>query len=254
MNDIPLERLDDLWDFGDPAGSERRFIEHVARARDERDGGSVAETLTQVARAQGLQDRFDDADRTLADAEAALGGDDRRGRIRVLLERGRVANTAGREGRGADAFLAAWELARSAGEDALAVDAAHMLGIVEPPDRAWEWNERGMELARSSTDPVARRWVASLANNMGWARHDAGAYDEALDLFRLALAERKAQDDPSRTRIARWSVARCLRSLGRTEEALAEQEALAAELEELGETDEFVTEEIGECLRALGRA
>ena len=106
-----------------------------------------------------------------------------------------------------------------------------MLGIVEPPDSAWEWNERAMELARSSTDPAAQRWVASLANNMAWARHDAGDYEEALELFRIALAERERQDDPARTRIARWSVARCLRSLGRTEEALAEQRSLAAELE-----------------------
>ena len=129
-----------------------------------------------------------------------------------------------------------------------------MLGIVEPSPRAWEWNERAMELARSSPDPAARRWVASVANNMAWAKHDAGAYEEALELFALALVERERQDDPGRTRIARWCVARCLRSLGRTEDALAEQQSLSNELEALGETDEYVTEEIAECLRALGRA
>jgi hypothetical protein len=244
--------LDALWDFDDPAASERRFAEHLAKARAVR-AGDVAETLTQIARAQGLQHRFDDADRTLDEAEAALGAGDRRGRVRLLLERGRVANTAGRDGRGADAFLAAWELARSAGEDALAVDAAHMLGIVAPPDEAWEWNERAMELARSSSDPAAQRWVASLANNMGWARHEAGDYNQALALFTLALAERELQDDPGRTRVARWCVARCLRSLGRVDEALAGQQALAAELEALGETDAYVDEEIAECRRALAR-
>ena len=115
------------------------------------------------------------------------------------------------------------------------------------------WNEaRGA--GPVSPDPAARRWVASIANNMAWARHDAGAYDEALELFTLALVERERQDDPGRTRIARWSVARCLRSLGRTEEALAEQRSLQAELDVLGETDEHVTEEIAECLRALGRS
>ena len=254
MDDVPLERLDDLWDFGDPAASERRFTALLVRAHQETGGRYVAETLSQLARAQGLQRRFEDADRTLDDADAALGADDDRTRVRILLERGRVANTAGREGRGSEEFLAAWELARASGEDALAVDAAHMLGIVEPPARAWEWNERAMELARSSPDPAARRWVASVANNMAWAKHDAGAYEEALELFSLALVERERQDDPGRTRIARWSVARCLRSLGRTEDALAEQQSLAAELEALGETDEYVTEEIAECLRALGRA
>jgi tetratricopeptide (TPR) repeat protein len=245
--------LDALWDFGDPAGSEERFRAAVERAQAAHDP-ILAEALTQLARAQGLQDRFEDADETLDEVEAGLRDDDRRGRIRLLLERGRVANTAGREGRGRDAFLAAWELARSAGEDALAVDAAHMLGIVEPPEEARAWNERAMELARSSPDPAARRWVASLANNMGWARHEAGRYDDALELFTLALAERERQDDPGRTRIARWCVARCLRSLGRVEEALAEQQSLAAELEAIGEHDPYVTEEIAECLRALGRA
>ena len=178
------------------------------------------------------------------DAEAGVCSGDRRGR---------VANTAGREGRGGNRFLAAWELARSAGEDALAVDAAHMLGIVEQSERAREWNERAMNLARSSTDPAARRWVASIASNMAWARHEAGACEDALELFSLALAERERQDDPGRTRIARWCVARCLRSLDRTEEALAEQQALAAELEVIGETDAYVAEEIAECLSALGR-
>ena len=250
---IPLVELDRLWDFDDPEGSERRFAELVPRARDEHDGAFLAECLTQLARARGLLGRFDEADSTLDEAEAVERPDDARSRARILLERGRVANTAEREGRGRACFLAAWDVARAAGEDALAVDAAHMLGIVEPPDLAREWNERAMELARGSSDPAAQRWLASLANNMGWARHDAGVYDEALALFTLALAERKRQDDPARTRIARWCVARCLRSLGRTEEALAEQRALAAELDAVGETDEHVTEEIGECLRELGR-
>jgi tetratricopeptide (TPR) repeat protein len=243
--------LDALWDFGDPAGSERRFKAVVERAR-EGDERIRSEALTQVARAQGLQRRFDDAERTLDEAEAAIQPGDDRSRIRLLLERGRVANTAGREGRGSDRFLAAWELAGSAGEDALAVDAAHMLGIVEPPDIARAWNERAMELALSSSDPDAERWIGSLANNLAWARHDAGDYEEALELFRIALAERERQAEPGRTRVARWSVARCLRSLGRADEALAEQRSLAAELAAVDETDGFVTEEIAECLLTLG--
>jgi hypothetical protein len=57
----------------------------------------------------------------------------------------------------------------------------------------------------------------------------------------------------TRTRIARWCVARCLRSLGCVGEALAEQRALAADLEAAGEVDGYIDEEIGECLLALGR-
>jgi tetratricopeptide (TPR) repeat protein len=250
---VPLDRLDELWDFGDPAASEARFVAVRSRAAHDDGGARLAELLTQLARAQGLQGRFDDADATLDEAEAALQPSDARGSVRLLLERGRVANTAGRDGRGSAEFRKAWEQARAAGEDALAVDAAHMLGIVEQPDEAWAWNERAMGLARTSPDPAAQHWVASLANNMGWVRHEAGDFDAALELFTLALAERERGDDAGRTRIARWCVARCLRSLGRTEEALVQQRALAAELEALGETDEHVDEEIAECQRALAR-
>ena len=250
---VALAELDRLWNFADPTGSERRFSELARRARTEDGGAFLAEVLTQLARAQGLQGRFDDADATLADAEAALGTADARGRVRLLLERGRVANTAGRGGRGRAEFLAAWDLARAADEEALAVDAAHMLGIVEPPEVAWEWNERAMELARSSADPAARRWVGSLANNMGWSRHEAGDVDGAIALFAQSRDAVLADGRVDRARVGRWSIARCLRSRGDVEEALDAQQVLLAELDALGETDGYVLEEVAECLVALGR-
>jgi len=251
---VPLADLDGLWDFEDPAESERRFEVVVRRARIEGQGTLLAEALTQLARAQGLQRRFDDATRTLDSAEDGLVPEDRRGHVRLLLERGRVANSSGAGERGRPSFVAAWELARAAEEDALAVDAAHMLGIVESPPEAREWNERAMELARSSPQPAARRWVGSLANNMGWARHDAGDDDGAIELFALARDEWLADGRVGRARVARWSIARCRRSKGELEPALAEQRALLAELDALGETDGYVFEELGECLLGLGRA
>ena len=250
---IPLDHLDLLWDFDDPAQSEERFHVLLRRARVECDGALLAEVLTQLARAQGLQHRFEDAHRSLAEAEHALRPDDTRGRVRLLLERGRVERFEQREGRGRAAYLQAWELARLAGEDGLAVDAAHMLGIVEPGAEGMRWNERAMELARSSSDPAARRWVGSLANNMGWACHEVGDDDEAISLFELARDEWLADGREGRARIARWSIARCLRSRGDVADALAEQEALLAELERSGAQDGYVYEELGECLLALGR-
>lgn len=245
--------LDDLWDFGDPAASEARFRAAVAEARAGEGPAPLAEALTQLGRSQGLQRRFDEARATLAQAEDAVAPGDERSRVRLLLERGRVANSARAGDRGRADFVAAWELALSAREDALAVDAAHMLGIVEPPVEAAAWNERALGLARESPDPAAQRWIASIANNMGWAAHDAGELDAALDLFQLALAERLRQGDVARIRIARWCVARCLRSLGRVEEALGMQRALLAELDAAAATDGYVPEEIGECLLELGR-
>jgi tetratricopeptide (TPR) repeat protein len=200
---VPLDELDRLWDFDDPAESEQRFRALLTRALSEEGGAYAAEVLTQLARAQGLRRHFDEAAATLDDAEAKLRPVDLRAQIRLLLERGRLANTSATQGRGREEFLAAWELARSADQDALAVDAAHMLGIVEPPNEARSWNNRAMELARSSTDPRARSWVGSLASNMGWALHDAGDDDAAIELFEVAHDDWLADGRVGRARIAR---------------------------------------------------
>jgi len=247
------EELDSLWDFDDPAVSEARFRSRLVGARAAADPALLVELLTQIGRAEGLQGRFGDAARTLDEAEASLRSGLDRAHVRCLLERGRVRNSSRQGDRGVQSFLAAWELARKAGEDALAVDAAHMLGIVEPPDQARAWNDRAMELAVTSPDPRARRWAGSLANNMGWARHDAGAYADALALFESALEARRRDGRPQEVIVARWCVARCERSLGKTEAALGEQLALQAELEAVGSSDGYVLEEIGECLLELGR-
>ncbi len=93
-----------------------------------------------------------------------------------------------------------------------------------------------------------------MLNNLGWSLHDAGLYEVALDAFTRALHLRSEQGEAKSIRIARWCVARCLRSLGRTEEALQLQQALLDELAAAGEQDGFVHAELRECLSALGRA
>ncbi len=138
-------------------------------------------------------------------------------------------------------------------EDALAIDAAHMLGIVAPADEQLTWNLRALELAEQSPDPRAQRWLGSLFNNIGWTYHDQGHYEEALATFRRAVDWREAAGEAKAITIARWSVARALRSLERFEEALTIQRELLAQLEQRGERDGYVHEELGECLLALGQ-
>ncbi|NIS33916.1 MAG: tetratricopeptide repeat protein, partial [Actinobacteria bacterium] len=149
---------------------------------------------------------------------------------------------------------AAWNLCGRLGADGLGVDAAHMAAIVDAPPGADEWHRRALDLAEASEEPDARRWRGSLANNMGWAAHDAGRFEEALELFESAVAFRAEADDEGGLRIARWTVARAKRSLGRLEEALDEQRDLQVEMAAAGvPEDGYVSEEIGELLFALDR-
>ena len=50
-------------------------------------------------------------------------------------------------------------LARAAGEDGYAVDAAHMLAIVAPPDSAQTRNYRALAVAEQSQQPHAQQWL-----------------------------------------------------------------------------------------------
>ena len=244
--------FDQLWDYDDPAASEQRFRDLLPQMQA--GTSTYLELLTQIARAQGLQRDFDAAHRTLDVVEAALADGGERVHIRYLLERGRAFNSAKQPEQAQPLFLAAWERARAAGEDFYAIDAAHMLAIVEPPEQSLAWNTQALELAERTPDQRAKKWLGSLCNNIGWTYHDAGQYDQALALFRKALAYREAQGQQREARIARWCIARALRSLGRTEEALAMQQALLEANERAGATDGYVLEELGECLLALGRS
>lgn len=252
--------FDTLWNYDDPAASEVAFRQVLPQARNSGDANVHAELLTQIARAQGLQRKFNEARATLDEADALITDDMTRPRIRYLLESGRLLNSSGQREMSKPLFQQAYDLALSAHEDFYAVDAAHMLGIVEAGHAGLKWHETAIRLAKSSTDPNANGWLGSLYNNTGWTHHDAGRYAEALDLFERGLAWRQArrverdERDESGIRIARWCVARVLRSLGRVEDALTMQHALLADLENAGKRDGYVFEEIGECLRSLGRA
>jgi tetratricopeptide (TPR) repeat protein len=250
-----------LWNFDDPSASEAAFRAALVEAR----GAAALELESQIARALGLQRRFDEARATLDAADARAAGlvtrdateQLRRERALVLLalERGRLARSSGQPADSIVHFRFAFDRARAAELDFLAVDAAHMLGIVEAPGTARTWNARALDLAEASSDPSARGWAAVIANNQGWNEFEAGRLSEALALFERALALRRERPNEREPLwIARWSVARVQRALGRVDDALAEQRALFAERTAVQAPDGYVYEELGECLLALGRA
>ncbi len=238
-----------LWNFSDPAGSAQRF---EARARETEDPVR-GELETQLARALGLQGKFAEANTVLDRIEARLPEPPDKLKVRLLLERGRCLNSSGSPDAARPLFVEAWDRARAAGIDDLAVDAAHMVAITDHGQQALDWNFRALELANSSPSPDARRWRTSLFNNIAWTYQDAGDYAKALDYFQQALAESKLGTDRNATRIGEWSVGRALRSLGRNAEALEIQLQVEKECAADGKPDGEVFEEIAENLLTLGR-
>lgn len=243
--------IDSFWEYSDPAESEARFREVLKTAT----GDEQLELLTQIARTYSLRGMFEQAHKILDELEGRLDGTGPRPQIRYCLERGRTFNSNGNSGRAANLFQKAWKLAQAARQEGLAVDAAHMLAIVySGSPQAGEWYRRGLSLARSSRDPKARALIPALLNNAAWDLHDSGRFEEALPLFEDALNEWTARGQKEQIWTARWSLARCLRSLGRCEQALSNQHLLEAERAAADSVDGYVFEEIAENLDALGKA
>ncbi|MGN6797270.1 MAG: hypothetical protein ACTHKS_03895 [Gaiellaceae bacterium] len=237
------DRLRPLWDFNDLDLSEKRFR---AQLEEETTDLGRAEVLSQLARVESLRGNYKTCDVLLDEAEA-LGG----AGARVLLERGRRMRSSGQPGAGQSQFEQAFELARANGEDVLAVDAAHMMAIVDDMEA---WTARGVAIASPSDDPGVRYWLGPLYNNVGWSRYEAGDHTGALEAFELALASRERDDDrPSAVETARYAVGKALRAVGRADEAAATLERCVAWAAEAGVKDGYFHEELAEDYAALGR-
>jgi tetratricopeptide (TPR) repeat protein len=242
--------IDSFWEYTDPALSEERFQTALGSAK----GDERLELLTQIARTYGLRQRFAEAHGMLNEVEGQLAGAGTRPRVRYLIERGRTFNSEGEKEKARALFLEAWELARATNQEGLAVDAAHMVAITYSGTLdAVTWNQRGLQLARGSEDAKARALIPAMLNNAAWDLHEMGRFDEALLLFEEAQSEWVARAKPEQIQIARWAVARCLRSLGRYEDALSIQRALEAEHLAAATVDGYVFEETAENLAALGK-
>ncbi len=245
-----LPDFDSFWDYSAPDKTETQFREILSGFS----GNERLELLTQIARAQGLQRKFDDAHRTLDEVEKQLGTDSSRAHVRYLLERGRVFNSSKQQQKAEPYFEQAFDKAQQLNEDFYAVDAIHMLAILADSDSALNLNLRAIQLAESSKQEKARNWLGSLYNNMGWTYHDMGNFESVLEMFEKAEAFQRSKGEAGQIRIASWAVARALRSLGLVKEALSKQQILEREFESAGEVDGYVFEEIGECLLLLDRA
>jgi tetratricopeptide (TPR) repeat protein len=244
-----LPDFDALWDYNHPDQTETRFREILLRFPEA--DPAFLELLTQIARAQGLQRKFDQAHQTLDQVERRLKDIPSRAKVRYFLERGRVFNSSNKPEEARPFFEQALEMAKQLKEDFYAVDALHMLAILAAPEQSLSLNLQAIEMAEASQQEKARNWLGSLYNNTGWSYHGMCDYPSALRIFEKAEAWQRSMGRVRETHIAAWCVARTLRSLGRIEEALFMQMRLNEEA--VGEEDGYVSEEIGECLLALNR-
>lgn len=247
-----------LWDFDAPERSEQRLRSALETAV----GDDALILQTQIARTYGLRKDFSKARETLASIESAVKSAGPEAQARFELELGRTYAsathapeqlTADAKAQARAAYDNALEIATGAHLDSLAIDALHMLAFVDtaPADQL-KWGQAALAISLASSQAAAKQWEASLRNNIGYALHQLGRYEEALDQFEQAVTIRERGTDAQATRVAHWMVAWTLRALNRTDEALAIQLRLERECDAAGQPDPYVFEELETLYRARG--
>jgi tetratricopeptide (TPR) repeat protein len=247
-----------LWDFDQPELSEQRFRSALAGAT----GDDALILQTQIARSLGLRRQFDPARTLLSSIEPRVKAAGPEARARFALELGRTyasathpegSQTAASRAQARAAFERALAIARAAQLDGLTIDAIHMLAFVDtaPADQL-KWAQQALAVVESSSQPDAKRWEPSIRNNLGYALHQLGRYEEALAQFQQAVVLRERGGNAEAIRTAHWMVAWTLRALKRDAQALAIQLRLEREADAAGEPDVYVFEELETLYRAQG--
>jgi len=249
-----ISEFDKLWNYNKPDETAEKFREILPRVKDSGDKSAYLQLLTQLARTQSLQLKFDESHKILDEVEPQLTDETKLARIRYLLERGRTYNSSNQKEKARELFLQAFELSKCEVDlDFYTIDAAHMMGIAETPEEGIKWNEKGIELAEKSSDERAKGWLGALYNNTAWTNHDEKEYDKALALFEKNVKWNTERNSGQKLIIAKWSVARALRSLGKIEEAVKIHKELLKEIEDKKlEEDGYIYEELGECYLISG--
>ncbi len=216
--------LDGMWDFADPGATAARFR---AVVDDESAPAPVRAVMaTQLARALALLGSVDEAERLLDAVEQGLAESDAELRARVAVERGRIIADGEEPSAAVPALTLGVREAARAGSPFLVLDALHLLALHDHGHEE-EWAVEGLDVLDGQRDPRVLRWGIALHHNLGWAKHDQGRSVGALMEFERAVEIADRHGSAEQRQVTRWSVARCLRTLGRTDEALAMQRELA---------------------------
>jgi tetratricopeptide (TPR) repeat protein len=239
-----------LWNFGNPSETEKKFREILSRAEMSHDISYHAQLLTQIARTQSLQAKFEQAHAILDTVEKMLTPDLKLAKVRYLLERGRTFNSSDHQDKALPLFMEAYQLAESISNNYLAIDAVHMVAIAEPDkEKQIQWNLKGIAMA--DADPKSKVWVQALYNNIGECYLAVKDYDSAY-LYFHKLAEFDKERFGKADKYTLKDQAKALRLGGHPDKSLAIIEPVFVKLDSDKNDDGYIREELAESLYASG--
>lgn len=211
-------------------------------------------TLTQLARAQGLQGKILEARAALSRVDAELAKHEEpaaeRLRVRYLLEMGRLHCLEMKPSQAQSLFKEAWDISTQKKDFFFAIDAALMSTLFRHPKQQFENLQWAIKQAEDKNNAESALWLPNLYLMKAWHYFDLRNFKEAMVWFDRALIHPATL--PAQALMIKWGQARTMRDLGQLKEAIDLLSALLASYEAEGQTNGFVHLELAENLRLLG--
>ena len=245
--------FDKAWDYKNPARTYDVFQKMLAQASDQNLSYRL-QLQTQIARTFSLRGKYEEAHKILDHVFSEISNTEHNKisevtKVRYHLERGRAYNSSKKQEKAILEFTRAHDICIDLDEPRFMIDVFHMLGIAEKPQKALWWNLKAIKYCEASKDTTAIKWLGPLYNNTGWTYHDSGDFEKAMPMFEKSLKFREqTPEQQAPILIAKYSVARCLRSMKQLDQAMKIQRDLEETNSENGNEDGYVYEEIAEIL------
>ncbi len=239
---IKLENFDDLF-IGNPEDIEKNLTVLLPEAFALPNKSIYLQILSQIALAQAMQKKFQEAHLLLNKTESMFLPNYKLAEIRILLERGRVYHQENMARKALQFFKKSYKLSKQYSFDFHTIDAAHMIAIVlKDPTKKIQWNNLAINFAKTTNDKKGSNWLGALYNNIAQNYLEANLYEDAIQAFKLCKKYGKIQNDHIVIRTAKWGIARTLRSLGLLNKALSIQKQLLKEYEEIPKKSQIPAE------------
>ncbi len=174
-------------------------------------------------------------------------------KIRFMLEKASYAIVERTPSQAQPLALEAWRLAGTAQTESFAVEAAQLMSLVDTQKAQPEWTRRAIEIAEKSSDKKAKRHLGKLYATQAWGLFEVRQFDKALEILQTSLKHFTEIGDRREIFVAKWSIGKILRVMGKPEEALKIHEELLSEVGAGDKKDGRLYEELAECLHVLKR-
>lgn len=231
-----LDIADQIFHTRDYLEARDLYIETAEHADLHGDSSVLTEAVAMIGRTYLITGKLAECDLLLKRAKRTADPDSPLGWSRYLGVRGRFEWQENRLEDARQTFNEMYDYCLTKGLHERAIDATHMMAIVEDLEGQVRWGLKGIKAAEKGQ---VTQWLGPLWNNLGATYEDLENYDKALEAYKKAREYHYEHGDETNRLIADWAVGHAYRLKGDYRQARKWLEPLLQWSEQIGNHEFF---------------